>query len=62
MYTKQSCCKCSTPVIIDATDFLMNLDIEVLCDECRFDENNQDPDLGGTGHGDISHSDADNGL
>ena len=27
-----------------------------------FLEDNQNPDLGGTGHGDISHSDADEGL
>jgi hypothetical protein len=38
---------------------------EADCDECPMNldgECNQDPDLGGTGHGDMSFSDADPGL
>lgn len=42
------------------------LDEEGWCDVCEeYDDGygvDQDEDLGGTGHGDISHSDADPGL
>jgi hypothetical protein len=45
-------------------DYDEPFDCSSQCDiDCPFfDECNQDPDLGGTGHGDISWSDADPGL
>lgn len=38
------------------------LDEDGFCSNCYYNEDNQDEDLGCTGHGDISWSDADPGL
>jgi len=46
-------------------DVWVDVDVDhesVLCDDCWAEEILQDENLGGTGHGDDSYSDADSGL